>query len=176
MAIGRWLGIPAYSGLAGIRMIESAKKVMAKARRDDTKELKKDDKAKERVKALLRGKSGKYTLKFSNTEFTRVTRAMMVSVRDEFKGSVIRRTIESCDFEGNSISDLPPRHETMVILRQSPEEEEEFLKYTDNMALNANEERAGRVLGSKMSEVSTHFGCVVMVPVCAPPGHSAHRT
>ena len=42
MALGRWLGIPAYTGLAGERLIETTKKAIAKARRDDNKALKTD--------------------------------------------------------------------------------------------------------------------------------------
>ena len=173
MALGRWLGIPKYTGLAGERLIEATKKAMAKARRDDNKAMKKDPSAKERVKALLRGKSGKYTMKFGDTEVTRVVRSMMTSVREHFKGYVIRRTIETRDFDGNTISELPPHHEAMLMLRQSPEEEAAFLSYTESMAAQANEARALQVLGSKTSEVSD---LIPHCTSCAPAGHSAPRS
>ena len=170
MALGRWLGILAYTGLAGERLIETTKKAIAKARRDDNKALKTDAEAADRVKSLLRGKTGKYTLKFSDSEVTREVRSTMKKVRENFKGYVIRRTIESRDFDGNAISELPAYHEAMLMLRQSPEEEAAFLAYTDSMAPQANEARAMQVLGSKTSEVSSTF----LDDNCAPPGHSVH--
>lgn len=173
MAIGRWLKLPAYSGVTGERVIEEAKKAIGKARREDNKALKAEEDGKDRVKALLRGKSGKYTAKFSDTVYTQVVGGMMKTVRDDFKGYVIRRTIESRDFDGEAISGLPPHHEALLMLRQAPEEEAQFLQYTESWASQARDEKATQVYGSNSSQVSSVLDFKLCRLRCAPSGHTA---
>ncbi len=112
--------------------------------RADRAQKKKDNKGKLVVQRVARGKQADV-----GGEAYHTIAIIMEDARKRFEGAVMRRTVDSRDYEGKPISGLEPYEQRMVLLKLSHEEQETI----DELAAEMSQD-AGRALSLTHGRVS----------------------
>ncbi|KAI0730232.1 P-loop containing nucleoside triphosphate hydrolase protein, partial [Fomitopsis betulina] len=138
VAIGCFLGVPAFNVIGADDSIVEMRRALASAQRKDTAANKSDKKAAQRLTAMMSGKTGKgASSSVMQSTFVSVVQGYMDDFREKFADIVIRRTVNSLDYEDKPISGLPQYHEQIIALALTDAEHETFKKVVDALAEQA---------------------------------------
>lgn len=155
VAIGCFLGVPAFNVIGADDSIVEMRRALASAQRKDTAANKSDKKAAQRLTAMMSGKTGKgASSSVMQSTFVSVVQGYMDDFREKFADIVIRRTVNSLDYEDKPISGLPQYHEQIIALALTDAEHETFKKVVDALAEQAGSGKGFQPIRGGVSLIS----------------------
>jgi hypothetical protein len=118
--IGKAIGLPQFDD-TNDEELEEMNKELARAKREDRKEIKSTDEAElqDRMGSYMDG-TKEYEQPEAHTQF--VSASWIEKIREKYKGSVIRRTVNSLDNTGKAISGLDPYREHRCVVQMQDHE------------------------------------------------------